>query len=257
MLSKILLLSSFTFCIIYPLCFWISIKDPLKNNFHKFHLGLPNVVGGLVIISLFLFNLPLPILLLCIAWKASLISVSKYFWKKGSPDPRLLTIPFIFGLLAYSRLHMYLLGQGGDGIASWVLGGFILCSSLFAMNLGHWYLNVHGLPIAHLKRATYILGIFLAVRLIFDAVIIFSGKVFYSGEFISIFRFIGNLDGFLLLIALFFGSLFPLISIYFVKGTLDVKNTQSATGILYVILASILIGDMAYKYYSIKFGLSL
>ena len=47
-----------------------------------------------------------------------------------------------------------LTGAGGlIPLIAWLLGGFILCSALFAMNLGHWYLNVHGLPIAHLKRA--------------------------------------------------------------------------------------------------------
>ena len=257
MLSKTLLLSSFIFSVIYPLCFWISFKDPLKNNFHKFHIGLSNVVAGLVIISLFFMNLPLKILLVCIFWKATLLSVSSYSWKKSYPNPKLLTIPFITGIFAYSQLHSFLLSPNLSGIFSWVLGGFIFCSSLFAMNLGHWYLNVHGLPMAHLKRASYILGIFLLARLIADAGLIVTSHVFSDGEFVSLINFIKKLDGFFLLIALFFGTLFPLIALYFVKGTLDVKNTQSATGILYVILASILIGDMTYKYYLIKFGIAL
>ena len=139
----------------------------------------------------------------------------------------------------------------------WVLGGLIFSASLFTMNLGQWYLNVHGLPISHLRKASCVLGGFLFLRLIWDMLMISSGHILYDGNDISLIKFMSKIDGFFLLIALFFGTLFPLISLYFVKGTLDVKNTQSATGILYVILTSILIGDLTYKYYLIKFGIAL
>ena len=56
---------------------------------------------------------------------------------------------------------------------------------------------------------------------------------------------------------IFFGALFPLFSLYFVLGTLKLKNTQAATGILYVTLCSVLLGDLTYKYYLIKFGIPL
>ena len=54
-----------------------------------------------------------------------------------------------------------------------------------------------------------------------------------------------------------FGTIFPLVALYFVDGTLKVKSTQSATGILYVILIAILIGDLTYKYYLIQYGIVL
>ena len=125
------------------------------------------------------------------------------------------------------------------------------------MNLGHWYLNVHGLPIAHLNRAVSVLGGCLFIRALADVYFIFAQKLLYDGELISIFQFMLQFDGFFLWIALFFGTLFPLISLYFAKGALDVKNTQATTGILYAILCSVLIGDLTYKYYLIKFGVAL
>jgi hypothetical protein len=63
------------------------------------------------------------------------------------------------------------------------------------------------------------------------------------------------MEGIFLLVAFFFGTLFPLVSIYFVWGTLKAKSTQSATGILYVLLSAILIGDIAYKYYLLNYHL--
>ncbi len=74
---------------------------------------------------------------------------------------------------------------------------------------------------------------------------------------ISLLTFITKLDGFFVCVAIFFGSLFPFIGLFFVKGTIDLKNAQATTGILYVILCSVLLGDIAYKYYWIKFGIFL
>ena len=125
------------------------------------------------------------------------------------------------------------------------------------MNLGHWYLNVHGLNINHLLRATYIFWTFVVIRFIWDIWQLLTAKILYQGDRISLPHFMFHIDGFLLLIAFFFGTLLPLVTLYFVKETLQVKSTQSATGILYVILSAVLICDIAYKYYLIKYGLIL
>ena len=142
-------------------------------------------------------------------------------------------------------------------MVSAIVGGFILCSSFYTMNLGHWYLNVHGLPMSHLKRAVYVFWFFLILRALWDVLALLTMRILSRGEMIPLWKFMGQMDGFFLVIAFFFGTLFPIISLGFVKGTLDVKSTQSATGILYVVLSSVLIGDMTYKYYLIRYGLGL
>lgn len=258
MLILLTILTSLIFSVIYPLCFWICHKDPLKNNFHKFHIGLPNVVGGVTVVSLLLMDIPLETKLVVLLWKAVFIAVSRISWKKQYPDARWMSIPPVLGVYAFYRVMMDLTGTGGVApLIVWLLGGTIFCSALFAMNLGHWYLNVHGLPVAHLKRAVNVFGFFLILRLVWDAWFLATGKVLYGGEWIPLVKFITGLDGFFLLIALMFGLLFPLASLYFVHGTLKLKNTQSTTGILYVILCAVLIGDLAYKYYFIRFGIYL
>ena len=254
MLIKISLLTAFLLASLYPLCFWVSYKNPLKNNFHKFHLGLPNVIGGVVVVWLMFMDIPLSIKILVLVWKAGLIAFSQYYWKKEYPQAVVMTIPCLLGTAAFSYVESALIPSQFLTHLLSILGGLILCASLFAMNLGHWYLNVHGLPIAHLKRAVNILAVFLILRLLADMILLFFQKILYLGDFIRLFSFLGTLDGFLLILALFFGVLFPLASLYFVYGTLKVKNTQAATGILYVILASILMGDLTYKYYLVKFG---
>ena len=258
MIIPLTVLTSLIFSVIYPLCFWISSRDPLKNNFHKFHIGLPNVVGGVTVVFLLFMDIPLATKLAVVLWKAVFITVSRISWKKQYPDARWMSIPSFLGTYAFYRVMTDLTGAAGwVPLLAWLLGGAIFCSALFAMNLGHWYLNVHGLPIAHLKRAVDAFGLFLILRFFWNTWFLATGKVFYGGGWMPLARFIVKLDGFFLLIALVFGLLFPLVSLYFVHGTLKLKNTQSTTGILYVILCSVLIGDLTYKYYFIKFGIYL
>ena len=264
------LLTSLALAAIYPLCFWISDKDPLKNDFHKFHLGMPNCVGGVAVVALFFMNVPLCLKIAAVIWKVVFLFISYYYWRKGNVNPKVIAIPCLMGMVVFLFAQRYLIilplsaylqsVQAINApaiIFSGILGGFIFCLSLYTMNLGHWYLNVHGLPIIHLKKAVYVFWFFLITRALWDIYAVFTMPAFSRGEMIPLFRFLGSMEGFFLNIAFFFGTLFPIVSLWFVKGTLEVKSTQSATGILYVILSAILIGDITYKYYVIRYGLGL
>lgn len=257
MLTKIPLLVFLIFSVTYPLCFWLSYRDPLKKNFHHFHIGLPNVTAGLAVVGMFLLGVPGHVLLKACVWVGLFFLITYEYWKKETVNPIIVLIVSLFGLLVYVKAHVFLLGLNVPAIFASVLGGLILSSAFYAMNLGHWYLNVHGLPLSHLKRATIALGIFLGVRFLWDAVIFSTTSVMFRGEPTNLLNFVSHLEGFLLLIAFFFGTIFPLAGIYFVWGTLKAKSTQSATGILYVLLSAILIGDISYKYYLLNYQLPL
>src|SRR3989338_7852156 len=98
MLITIPLLTALIFASIYPLCFWISARDPLKNDFHKFHLGLPNFVGGVAVVGVLLMDVPLSLKVAAILWKALFIFLSYGYWKKGNVNPRMMTIPCVLGI---------------------------------------------------------------------------------------------------------------------------------------------------------------
>ena len=257
MLTRIFILTAMMFSLMYPLCFWISLKDPLKNNFHRFHIGLPSIIGGITCVFILLWDFPREIKINALIWQIFSLSFSGYSWKKEYPNALLMTAPSIVGLFVFYQLQSYLLNNSLIFLIVSILAGGIFCSCLFAMNLGHWYLNVHGLPLSHLIRASYVFWFLLAWRGIWDIFALATAKVLYRGNLISLYNFTFQYDGFLLWVAFLFGLIFPFLSMFFVKGTLAVKNTQSTTGILYVILGSILIGDMTYKYYSIKYGIYL
>ncbi|OGX06122.1 MAG: hypothetical protein A2Z88_04325 [Omnitrophica WOR_2 bacterium GWA2_47_8] len=259
MLSKITILSLLLFVAIYPLCFWINFKDPLKQNFHRFHLGLPALVAGVLAVFLISTNMEDPLKMLLAGWATALLMLTFVSWKKESPNVFWVALVCLTGLSIFAISMEDIIGKGVGSAAIFlsILGGFIFSSCLYAMNLGHWYLNVHGLPIHYLKRAVYVFGLFLVARFLADGVLLFTVKTAYLGEMVPLYKFSLTTEGFFIWLALFFGTFFPLFGIYFVLDTLSVKNTQSATGILYALLCSVLIGDITYKYYLIQFGIAL
>jgi len=257
MLYKITVLTSLMFAAVYPLCFLISVKDPLVSGFHKFHTGLPVIVAGISVVFLYSASIPQPLMNHFLLWFFILFILSLYYWGKESPNAFIMAIPCLIGIWATVNYQAHLVGDSPEFIWIATLGGLIYCASLFAMNLGHWYLNVHGLPMKHLKNATLVFWILVALRAIWDIFILSTGTIFYNGETISLISFVASIDGIFIFIAIFFGTLFPLIALYFAHETIKLKNTQSTTGILYVILCAVLIGDITYKFYLIRFGLAL
>ena len=257
MLAKITVLTSLSLAALYPLCFWLSAKDPLKQGFHRFHLGFPCIILGIFLFYMIYTSQLHYLRPFMFKWTAALLFLTALYWNKPFPKPFLVTIPCVIGILAVNRASEFLIGPQYEAKAAIFSGALIFAAALYAMNLGHWYLNVHGLPIAHLVRATKCLAITLVLRLAWDAHMIISATVVTQGEKISVLKFMSGVDGFLAWLGVFFGTLFPLIGTYFAFGTLKLKNTQATTGILYVLLSSILLGEMTYKYYLIKFSLAL
>ena len=50
------------------------------------------------------------------------------------------------------------------------------------------------------------------------------------------------------------GNIVPIILNFFIWRTLNLQATQSATGLLYVSIVSILFGDLLFKYYLLQYG---
>lgn len=260
MLYKITLLTTYLFCIFYPLCLWAHARDPIKHFFHRFHLGLPCVLAGITVYFVYTISFSIGIKQLSAIWLGSLLMAGFLAWRKEKLNIVLLCLITISSILGFFGFLLVLKSFGplnNAAIISWALGGIIFCVAFYAMNLGHFYLNVHGLPIQHLMNTALCLCAALILRTVWDLYLIIKGKTLYMGDEIPVYKFMLTMDGFLLWAAVFFGALFPLISVFFVFETLKLKNTQSSTGILYVMLSGILLGDIAYKYYLIKFGIPL
>ena len=196
----------------------------------------------------------------CSAWVLSLLIVTAFFWTSQWIKGWLVSLPSIIGVVTLCQIG----GRTFLTTSNWeidtalsFLGSAVLCASIFAGVLGHWYLNATNLPINLLAHATRILWGLLGARLLWNSYAAFTLQIGYRGAQVSIFRFLQTIEGLLLGVGLFFGVVFPLILTYMVYETVKVKSTQSATGILYVVVTSVLMGELAYKYYLLEYGLVL
>jgi hypothetical protein len=257
MLIKLSFLSFLAFGVTYPLCFWISCKDPIKNNFLRFHLGCPVFLGGLALVGAYFLPVDPHLKYLGWTWLACALAVTGFFWNKDSVHLGVVTLLSLWGMNLYASFYSALVSSHLQEVGVSLLSGFILSAAFYAMNLGHFYLNVHGLKLHHLINSVRVFGVLLVIRLVWDLYTMATFQTLYGGEMMALSHFLSTTEGFFVLIALFFGVLFPLGSLYFAFGTLKLKNTQATTGILYVILSGVLLGDLAFKYYLLKYGIPL
>ena len=136
MLAKISLLTALLVAAIYPLSFWISAKDPLKNYFHRFHLGLANVLCGIGAAALSTMPVGNVLTFAVFFWLGILLIMTWKCWAKESVSPILITIPSLLGLYVIYQLSVSWFNSPA-AFFFFVLGGCVFCSSLFAMNLGY------------------------------------------------------------------------------------------------------------------------
>ncbi len=257
MLVKIPLLSFLIFGVTYPLFFWVSYRDPIKHNFHRFHLACPVIMAGLSILSLWLIPVNPHLRIQGLVWLLAALALTCFFWNKDNVHVPIITILCLWGIRLFANVYADLVIDDKVQVMLYVLSGLIVSGIFYAMNLGHFYLNVLGLKIDHLRSAVIVFGVLTCLRFAWDLYAVFYFKVMYLGETIPLTRFLGTMEGFMLWVAFFFGVLFPLGSLYFALGTLKLKNTQATTGILYVILSGVLLGDLAFKYFLIKYQIPM
>ncbi len=151
------------------------------------------------------------------------------------------------------------LGRLGTG-PSWLypVGLFtsagLLGFTMAAMLLGHWYLSVPGLSIDELRRVTLLFFLVLGARTLIASVglaPLLAGKTE-----IELYRyFFSSTAGIFLTMRWFWGLLGPIGLSYFIWDTVRLGSTRSATGILYVAVVFVLIGETISQYLAFFHGL--
>ncbi|HEY0144050.1 MAG TPA: hypothetical protein VGF48_24400 [Thermoanaerobaculia bacterium] len=108
----------------------------------------------------------------------------------------------------------------------------LLGSVNLAMTLGHWYLVVRGMAIDPLKRLTHATLVAAIAKLILIVVVL--GANWPHPVMKDIFFWMRAL----------WGLLGPLALYPFVWGTVKIRSTMAATGILYVDVMAVVIGEV-------------
>jgi hypothetical protein len=115
-----------------------------------------------------------------------------------------------------------------------ISSGLILGTTMAAMLLGHWYLNAPGMELAPLRR----LLVAMAAAVVLQAALCGVGLALEASH-----QALSTQDWLFLLLRWSFGLIGVVILIVLTWKTLEIPNTQSATGILYVAVMGVFVGE--------------
>jgi hypothetical protein len=140
----------------------------------------------------------------------------------------------------------------GDGwtVAGAFLGGLFLGAVVLTMNLGHWYLVSRSLPFRLLSRGALLFALLAAARTaLLAAALAADPNPAGLSSLLSLER-----DALFFLFRVTWGILGPLALSYFIWKTADMRSNQAATGLLYVALVFVLIGELLSSYLTVATG---
>lgn len=134
------------------------------------------------------------------------------------------------------------LGLEGVVVVSACVGQCLLLgSTLLAMILGHFYLILPRLPIEPLRRITVVLIGALVLRWVTCGLGLWLARDAMGGGL----KWLILGDGIFLMARLLFGLIGPAVVAPMIWGTVRIRSTQSATGILYAATAMVFLGEAA------------
>ena len=244
---------------VYPLFFWITPLQKIDQGFYRFNLGKCCIIGSLGTLAYYFIATDYFSEIILLVWLFLLGSITAFYWNRKIIHNSIITLISFLGIIALLNILSHFMDdlyfQASFAV---IIGSLITAGVFFSMILGHWYLNVIALPIFLLKKSTIALSVALAIRIIWD-VFFMTSNVYVDSYGITknSWSFLFDFDGILLLVALFMGNIFPVLINYFVWSTLKIQATQSATGLLYVSIISILFGDIIFKFYLLQYRLPL
>jgi hypothetical protein len=135
-------------------------------------------------------------------------------------------------------------------LAGAFLGGLFFGAVLLTMNLGHWYLVSRSLPFELLARGALLFAVLAGARtLLLAAAVAADPNPAGLASLLSLER-----DALFFLFRVTWGIVGPLALSYFIWKTADMRSNQAATGLLYVALVFVLIGELLSSYLTVATG---
>jgi len=134
-------------------------------------------------------------------------------------------------------------------IASFLSSAALLGGACTAMILGHWYLIIPSMQVAHLQSLVKIHIASMVVRIVVVGAAVFVAMVTWEPGLGPSFRsYITSLNGIFFWQRVLFGLAGPALLSYLTWETAKIRSTQSATGILYVDFFTVVVGEVLAKY---------
>jgi len=125
----------------------------------------------------------------------------------------------------------------------------LLGGSCNAMILGHWYLVVPSLDVAHLQSLVKLhLASTILRSVVVLGVVLLAVSTAQPGMGPAFSGYITSVAGIFFWQRVLFGLVGPIILAYLTWETAKIRSTQSATGILYVDFFTVIVGEVLAKY---------
>jgi hypothetical protein len=133
-------------------------------------------------------------------------------------------------------------------VASFLSSVALLGGACGAMVLGHWYLIVPSLDVAHLQSIVRLHIGSTVVRIVVVAAAVMIAIVTWEPGVPNFERYMFSVDGIFFWQRVLFGLGGPAVLSYLTWETAKIQATQSATGILYVDFFTVIVGEVLAKY---------
>jgi hypothetical protein len=187
-----------------------------------------------------------------------------------SAVPALFLFRRIFLFLSVSFSFVLLLSRTGvepftsrPALGPWwlaaglVLGALLFGCVIWAMNLGHWYLVSKSIPFGLLVRATEAFALVALVRTALALVALgWAARLSRGSAGDALAELLDPMrDGFFFWSRVLWGLAAPLVLAPFVVKTARMKSNQAATGLLYVGVVFVLVGELLAAYLTLRSGL--
>jgi hypothetical protein len=167
--------------------------------------------------------------------------------------PALLWVSVVTGLIAVT-LQAFDVSHDAPGlmpiltVASFLSSVALLGGACGAMVLGHWYLVVPSLDVAHLQSIVRLHIGSTVVRVVVVSAAVMIAIVTWEPGVPNFERYMFSIDGIFFWQRILFGLAGPAVLSYLTWETAKIQSTQSATGILYVDFFTVIVGEVLAKY---------
>jgi protein NrfD len=136
-------------------------------------------------------------------------------------------------------------------IASFLTSSLLLGGACTAMILGHWYLVIPSMQVSHLQSIVRVHIASMAARVLVVVAAVWFAMASFRPDLDpgpSFRHYILSIDGIFFWQRVLFGLAGPAVLSYLTWETAKIRSTQSATGILYVDLFTVVVGEVLAKY---------
>jgi len=171
---------------------------------------------------------------------------------KALASPPLLAAGALCAAGSLWRVALHAPRPSGDAwtAAGALLGGLLFGAVLLTMNLGHWYLISRSLPFRLLARGA---ALFAALAVGRAALLAIAVAIAPRREALASLLSLER-DALFFLFRILWGIVGPLALSYFIWKTAGMRSNQAATGLLYVALVFVLIGELLSSYLTVATG---